>query len=268
MTNNKTEKPEQSKEPEELPFVAPCRKLDSGAPLRWLHLGWDDMKQAPRQSLTYGLVILVLSLLISFTAWYIGSVYLFIAMLSGFIFIGPVLAIGLYSISNQLQQGRLPKLGYCLRQERQHLGNELVLAIILLIVLLVWARSASMVHVFFPMQGDAPFMDFAVFFGVGTAVGSIFATIVFCATAFSLPMIMDRDVDTVTAVLTSVNAVLRNKRVMLLWVMLIILALLISFLTALLGLAVLMPLIGHATWHAYLETIDANAWPRHSQKDN
>ena len=253
---------------EELPFVAPCRQLRMDAPLRWVRLGWKDLKQAPRQSLSYGLVIFLLSVLISLTAWKIGSVYLLIAMLSGFIFIGPVMAVGLYSISKQLQNGYSPELGYCIRQEQRHLGSELVFAIILLVVVLVWARAASMIHIFFPTEGSTELADFAVFLGVGSAVGSIFAAIVFCASAFSLPMIMDKNVDTVTAVLSSVNAVLRNKAVMLFWVTLIILALLLSFLTGLLGLAVLMPLIGHATWHAYQETIDASAWPDYSKTDS
>ena len=249
--------------PDELPFVAPCRDLDSGAPLRWLARGWQDLRRAPRQSLAYGTVILVLSYLISAIAYWVGNLYLLLAMLSGFIFLGPVMAIGLYSISCQLQEGRRPVLGYCLREGRRHLGNELIFAVILLIVFLVWARAASMVHVFFPVEGDPELGDFALFLGIGSVVGTIFAAVIFCASAFSLPMIMDRKVDMVTAVITSVNAVLRNKKVMFYWALLIVAALMLGFLTAFLGLAILLPMIGHATWHAYQETIDASAWPRH-----
>lgn len=259
---------EQQKKPEELPFVAPCKKLTMDAPLRWVRLGWNDLIRAPKQSLSYGVFLLIISILITYTAWNVGSVYLMIALLSGFIFIGPVMAIGLYSISKQLQHGYSPELGYCIRQEQRHLGSELVFAIILLVVVLVWARAASMIHIFFPTEGGAELADFAVFLGIGSAVGSIFATIVFCASAFSLPMIMDKNVDTVTAVLSSVNAVLRNKAVMLFWILIIVISLLLSFVTGLLGLAVLMPLIGHATWHAYQETIDASAWPDYSRSDS
>jgi len=262
-----TDPEEMQEKPEDLPFIAPCRQLSMDAPLRWIRHGWHDLKRAPKQSLSYGVVLLVLSIVISYIAWHVGSVYLMIAMLSGFIFIGPVMAIGLYSISKQLQNGYTPALGYCIRQEQRHLGSELVFAIILLVVVLVWARAASMIHIFFPTEGSTELADFAVFLGVGSAVGSIFAAIVFCASAFSLPMIMDKNVDTVTAVLSSVNAVLRNKAVMFFWVMIIIFALLLSFLTGLLGLAVLMPLIGHATWHAYQDTIDASAWPDYSKTD-
>lgn len=249
--------------PDELPFVAPCRELDINAPLRWLKLGWRDMRRAPRQSLTYGGILLLLSYLISLTAYYFGNIYLLLAMLSGFIFLGPIMAIGLYSISCQLQEGRDPVLGYCLREGRRHLGNEMIFAVILLIVFLVWARAASMVHVFFPVQGKPELADFALFLGIGSAVGTIFAAIIFCVSAFSLPMIMDRKVDMITAAITSVNAVLRNKKVMLIWALLIVILTAIGFMTAFIGLAILLPVIGHATWHAYQEAIDASAWPRH-----
>ena len=85
----------------------------------------------------------------------------------------------------------------------------------------------------------------------------------FSASAFSLPMIMHRDVDSITAIVTSVNAVLRNKRAMLVWLTLIVALLIIGVVTAFVGLIVIIPVIGYAAWHGYLETIDADAFPRH-----
>jgi uncharacterized membrane protein len=78
---------------------------------------------------------------------------------------------------------------------------------------------------------------------------------------------MDRKVDSITAVVTSVNAVLRNKQPMLLWASLIGMAVVLGFATACLGFSVLLPLIGHATWHAYQETIDASIWPLNEASD-
>jgi uncharacterized membrane protein len=75
-------------------------------------------------------------------------------------------------------------------------------------------------------------------------------------------MLLDRRTDGMTAVVTSVNTVLRNKPAMLVWIALIVGAVLVGFATAFIGLAVLMPLIGHATWHGYREAVDASAWPR------
>jgi uncharacterized membrane protein len=249
--------------PEELPFVAPCKQLDTMAAMRWLKLGWLDFKRAPRQSLTYGFAMVLISYVVSLLAIKFGNIYSLLSLLSGFILLGPIIAIGLYSISCQLQEGKEPVLGHCLREGRRHFGNVIVFGFMLLVVFLIWARSASMLHVFYPVESGASLDSFMVFLGIGTGVGAVFAGIIFTASAFSLPMIMDRKVDMVTAVVTSVNAVLRNKKAMLLWAILIVLTVLISFATAFFGFLILLPVIGHATWHAYQETIDASQWPKH-----
>jgi uncharacterized membrane protein len=247
----------------ELPFVAPCRELKMDAPLRWLRLGWADIKTAPKQSLTYGSFIVGLSYAVSLMVWVYGGLGLLISLLSGFLFLGPVLAIGLYSISCQIQAGMTPQLGYCLREGKRHLGNELVFAVILSVIFLVWARAATMTHILFPEVSNAAWTEFVPFFAVGTFEGAVFSAIIFCFSAFSLPMIMDRKTDVVTAVITSINAVLRNKGVLSLWALIIVVIVAIGFATAFIGFIVLMPLVGHATWHAYQETINADTWPKH-----
>ncbi|MDX1824485.1 MAG: DUF2189 domain-containing protein [Thiohalomonadales bacterium] len=254
-------KPEQ----EALPFVAPCRQIEVTEPIEWLKLGWRDFTTAPRVSLIYGIALMILSYLVAYFTWQLGGAVLILSLLSGFIFIAPVLALGLYSISCQLQAGMRPQLGYCLRQGKRHLGNELVYSMILLVIFLLWARAASMIHVFFPVEAHPHFADLATFLAIGSAVGTLFAGLVFSASAFSLPMMLDRKVDTITAVITSVNAVLRNKGAMVVWALIIVIALGISFATAFLGLAVLMPVLGYMTWHAYQATIQPDAWPEHSK---
>lgn len=255
--------PQPEIDPDMLPFVAPCRTLTIGQSWSWLEKGWNDFKQAPTPSLLYGGFLVLLSWIVGFFTWKLGGYVLIFSLMSGFVFIAPILAIGLYSISCQIQRGLKPRIGYCLREGRRHLGSEMVYSMILLVIFLLWARAASMTHVFFPVEAQPDLLDLATFLGVGSVVGSIFATLVFCASAFSLPMMLERKVDSVTAVLTSVNAVLKNKAAMALWALIIVLALLISFLTAFLGLAVLMPVIGYATWHAYQDTILADDWPQH-----
>lgn len=257
--------PEES--PSSLPFAAPCKKLEANAPLRWIKLGWRDLRQAPLQSLSYGAILVVSSYLLAFIAIVYGNLVVLLALLSGFVFVGPVLALAFYDISFQLQRGRTPTLGHALRESWRHIGNQMVFAVMLMVIFLVWARAASMTHVFFPMQARPDLAQMATFLGVGTLVGSLFAAFVFCVSAFSLPMIIDRKADMVTAVVTSFNAVLRNKPAMLVWVMLIVAAVAVGILTAFLGLAVTLPLLGHATWHAYQETIDSSAWPRHPSYD-
>lgn len=251
-----------SEPPEPMPFVAPCATLATVAPLRWLKLGWSDLVRAPLLSLTYGLALMALSLIVAGLTWRFGTIALYIGLATGFVFVGPVLAVGLYSISRQLGTGRKPVLGYCVREGWGHIRELLVLGLILLVVLLVWARAAATMYVFFPMEGDPDLLQLLPFLGIGSTVGAVFAGVVFSASAFSLPMIMDRKVDAITAVVTSANAVLRNKVPMLVWAGLIGLVVVLGFATGFLGFVVLLPLIGHATWHAYLETIDASAWDR------
>ena len=141
----------------------------------------------------------------------------------------------------------------------------MVIALVLRVVFLIWARAGSMVHVFFPMEADPELADLATYLGIGSAVGAIFAAITFAASAFSLPMLLHRDVDAVTAVVTSINAVLRNKPAMLVWVLCIVGLLALGVATAFLGFIVVIPLLGYATWHGYLRTIDASAFPRHAE---
>lgn len=257
---------EQYQEEEKLmPFVARANILPLNAPIEWLRKGFADMKQAPGVSLTYGFALTVLSLLIAFSQWEFGTLGLYLGMATGFLLIGPVLAIGIYSISCQIAQGRKPILGYCLREGGSHLKDMLIFSFMLLIVFLLWARAATAIHIFFPDKAEYELVDLALFLGVGTVIGTIFSSVVFTISAFSLPMLMDRKTDAVTAVVTSVNAVLRNKRTMLLWAAIIVTSVIIGFATFFVGFIFIMPLIGHATWHAYKATIDASDWPEHDK---
>ena len=259
-----TDNDEQALNPDELPFVAPCRQLSPWAPFRWVKLGVSDLLQAPQQSMFYGLAVAVLIAVVSLVAWLKGSQWIMFAMLGGFVFLAPLTCIGLYAISAQLERGQPPLLVRSLRAAfRRHLGNELIFAIVLLVIFLVWARAAVMVTVFFPTDGEVTWQELWPYLAFGSLVGSVFAAVTFCASAFSLPMIMHRDVDSVTAIVTSVNAVLRNKRAMLVWLTIIVSGLLIGLVTAFVGLVVIIPVIGYAAWHGYLETIDADQFPRH-----
>ncbi len=244
-----------------LPFAAPFRQLTTDMPFNWVRKGWTDFTRAPRQSLGYGVVIVILSWIVTGIGLKVGSYWSALILLSGFVFVAPVLAIGLYSISRQLDRGQQPSIARCLTETRKALGNMMVFALAMLVLFLVWARAGSMVHVFFPDSGAMDLWKLVLFLAIGSVVGSIFALLTFVCSAFSLPMICDRQADAVTAIVTSVNAVLRNKRVMAVWALLIVALTAIGFVTALLGLAITIPVLGHATWHAYRDTIDASAWP-------
>lgn len=264
-----------------LPFVAPCRLLEPAAPVDWLRRGWDDFRAAPRQSLTYGAVVVLLSWALAWVTIRFGGYWELLALVSGFILVAPIVAVGTYSISEQLERGVRPSLRRCFVEERRAFGNLMVFALMLMVVFLVWWRAASAIHIFFPIDMTTPdWTDYAPFLAIGSAVGSIFAVIVFSAAAFSLPMLVDREVDSITAVVTSINAVLRNKPAMAAWAAIIVLAVAPGFALLLMGrergahfavamvlLGVTLPLVGHATWHGYKAAVDASAWPRNEHLD-
>ena len=237
------------------PLFHPSNELGFDAPFRWLRLGWQDFMRATAQSLAYGVGLALFGYLITWLAWSEGNTLALFTLGVAFILAGPVLAFGLYSISRQLEQGRPPRLGMCWRESRNHLRNELLFALVILVVLLIWARAASMVHVFFPISDELGLLDWVQFLAVGSAVGSVFAAIVFSVSVVALPMMLDRGTDAVTSALTSINAVFKNKAVMLLWALIIGALMLVGVFTAYLGFTLVLPLIGHATWHAYRETV-------------
>jgi len=249
----------------ELPFVAPCRNLSPLAPFRWVKLGVSDLVRAPQQSLVYGVVVAVLIGIICLLAWFRGSQWIMFAMLGGFVFLAPLTCIGLYAISAQLERGQEPLMARSVRAAfKRHFGNEMIFALALLVIFLLWARAAVMVTVFFPTDGEATVRELLTYLGFGSMVGAVFATATFSASAFSLPMIMHRDVDSITAIVTSINAVLRNKLAMVVWLTIVIVSLVLGVATAFIGFIVIIPIIGYAAWHGYLETIDADEFPRHT----
>jgi uncharacterized membrane protein len=248
-------------DPSRLPLMAPCRAVPLGATRRWLALGWHDLRRAPRASLSYGVIMVVVSHVVTLATWRFGNLGLYLGLVSGFVFVGPWLALTWYAISRRLARHQPVTVLGSLRDAAQSISGAMVFAVILLVVFLVWARAATLVHVFFPAMVDPHWRDLLWFLGVGSAVGAVFCAVIFAASAFALPMLLDRQVDAVTAVITSINAVLRNKRAMVPWALTIVATVVLGAITGWLAFVVLMPWLGHATWHAYCDTIDSRAWP-------
>lgn len=245
---------------DERPFVVPCVDLHPGAPLRWLRAGWRDLRAAPGLSLLFGGVIVLVSIGISLLAWRLGRFALLATLLSGFVFVAPLICVGLYCVSRALERGATPRLADSFVLARRVVGQAGVFAIAQGVVVLLWSRAGMMVGAFFPIDGSNAHALWE-FLAIGSAVGSIFAAFTFATAVFSLPMIADRDVDMVTACISSINAVLRNKWTMLVWSGIIVLMTAIGFATAFLGLGLLMPWLAYAAWHGYRETLDAREWP-------
>ena len=243
-----------------LPFVAECRELRWNAPFAWLAAGARDLRDTPALTIAYGAAIFVVSWGVSLLAWTLGRFALLAALLSGFVYIAPLLAIGLHGVARDLERGRKPSLRRSLRQQWRALGDCGVYALMLLVILLTWSRAGMVLYAVFEVERGDPLVV-AEFLAVGTAIGAGFAALVFASAALSLPMIVDRDADMVTAVLSSIHAVLGNKAAMFVWAACIAALTALGVATAFLGFVVLMPWLAHSAWHAYRETLRTDAWP-------
>ncbi len=244
-------------------YFPDIREVGPAAPLEWLRAGLGDLRATPGPSLFYGGVIALMgAALVELT----GHGAIQIGLLTGFLIVGPFLAIGLYDISRRRQRGETVALGPTLTAWRPNLGAIGFYAVILALLLAVWIRvSVVVVALFF--TGGVPKLETILadimatqdgwFFAAAyVAAGAGFALLVFATSVVSLPMLMDREhSDTVSAMITSVNAVRRNFMPMLLWGGLIMLLTALGFASFFVGLVVVIPVIGHATWHAYRELV-------------
>lgn len=236
-------------------FVAPVPKaVAPGALRRWLAAGWRDLAAAPGPSLFYGAVLAGMGFLL--TNWFAGAVG--IALTTGFLLVGPFLAIGLYDISRRRERGESVRLGPTLVAWKANFPSIGFYALVLTLLLAVWIRvSVVVVALFFPegrIDWSAP--DAWAFAAAYAAAGAGLALFVFATSSLSLPALLDRrDLDTITAAIVSFNALRANFATMLAWAACIVLATALGFATGFLGLVVILPVIGHMTWHAYRELV-------------
>jgi uncharacterized membrane protein len=238
-------------------FVAPRPKaVAPGALRRWLAAGWRDLTDAPGPSLFYGVVLAGMGFVL--TRWFAGAVG--IALTTGFLLVGPFLAIGLYDISRRRELGEPVRLAPTLVAWKANLPAIGFYALMLTLLLAVWIRvSVVVVALFFPdgrIDWSAP--DAWAFGAAYAAAGSGLALFVFATSSLSLPALLERsDLDTITAAIASFNALRLNFAVMVAWAACIVLATAIGFATYFAGLVVILPLVGHMTWHAYRESVAA-----------
>lgn len=245
---------------DERPVVVPCRAVPWHAPFGWLAAGWRDLRRAPGLSAGFGLLVALASVAVAAMAWTLGRFALLAALLSGFVFVAPLLGAALYEVSRALERGGRPRAADCIARARRIAGQAAVFAIVQMIVLLLWSRAGMVVNALVAIE-DGSLRSLLEFLAIGSAIGAVFAAITFAASAFSLPLVADRDVDMVTALLSSVNAVLRNKPACATWAVLIALLTAAGLATAFVGLVLVMPWLAYAAWHGYRDILDADGWP-------
>ncbi|WP_293470234.1 DUF2189 domain-containing protein [Polaromonas sp.] len=234
------------------------RPLGAGEPFRWLAAGWRDVRAHPGIGLFYGLCFWAMA--ITLGAVFRAKPEYTLSIASGCLLVGPFLAMGLYEVSRRREQGLLPELGASLTCWDAHIRSMGMLVLVLIVLELLWGRASLVVFAVFFNTGmpSTTGVIKAVFnpenwefLMIYLAVGGLFATLVFSTAVVSIPMILDRDTDAVWAAITSIRVVLANPGVMLLWGVLIASLVTVALLPWGLGLVLVGPLLGHASWHAY-----------------
>ncbi len=238
------------------------RQVSALQPLSWLARGWADFAARPVASLFYGVCFSAMGALLGAAFRFAVNYTSTLAM--GFMLVGPFLAIGLYELSRQRESGAPPDFRRSLVAWRDNTGGIGIYVLILTVVFLVWARASLVTFALFESRGMPTWeafveqllslqnMAFVVtFFGVGLA----FASLVFAFSVVSIPFLLDRQADAVTAAAVSVTALLRNPAAMLVWAALIVVLIGFGLSTLFIGLMITGPVIGHATWHAYRDLV-------------
>ena len=234
-------------------------------PWDWLSKGWQDILRAPRFSLAYGGAFVLISVLLTLGMIFGHLFYIVPVLAAGFFLVAPMLGIGLYQISENLEEGKPVRFCQALEAWRRNDVQLAAMALVLMLVMLVWMLAAVLVfavfynntvatgegflaHVFLSGENNA-------FVAAGILTGGAIAAFTFAISAITVPMLMDRPVNVVTAMRTSLEAVLKNWQAMTLWAALIVMFVGVGILTYFIGLLVAMPLVGHATWHAYRDLV-------------
>lgn len=243
-------------------FDIRLRTLRFGQPLGWLAAGWRDFLRAPGIGLFYGLCFMAMG-------WGLLKVYqsapaYTLALSAGFLLMGPFMCLGLYQVSMRLERGEQPDLGDSLTAWDTRMGQLAIFGAVLLILEMLWGR-ASLVVFAVSFDGMPDFggsltkllepenLGFIVTY---LCVGAVFAGLIYSISVISIPMLLDRPVDAITAGLTSLRLVLTQTGVMLFWGFLITLLVVLALLPWFAGLLVVGPVLGHASWHAYRAAVD------------
>lgn len=241
------------------------QKLTLDHPWSWLAKGWRDLCHAPLPSLGYGLIFVMAGYLLVAVILYSELFYLLLPLLSGFFLVGPVAAVGLYEISRRNELGEPVTWWNAVSAWRGNIGQLAAFGMILMLIFVAWIRLATLVFALV-YQGVTPSWESFIqvvflrpesfpLLVAAFVLGGFLALTVFAISAVSVPLLLDRSTSALDAMRYSFQAVRRNPRPMLLWATIIVAFIGIGLLSFLLGLVVMLPLIGHGTWHAYRDTL-------------
>ncbi|HRD97410.1 MAG TPA: DUF2189 domain-containing protein [Rubrivivax sp.] len=237
------------------------RQVGFGDPLRWLNQGWQDFRRAPAIGLFYGLCFVAMGW--ALLAMFEYSPAYVLALSGGFLLVGPFLCLGMYRVSQKLENGERPGFVDSVLAWRARTGQLGIFGVVLLVLEMLWARSTLVVFAV-TFDGVPDFKgsllalaspENIVFTIVWFCLGVLFASLIYSVSVVSMPMILHRRTDAITAGLTSMRLVLTQTPVMMWWAMLIAGLVLVALLPWFAGLLVIGPVLGHASWHAYRATV-------------
>lgn len=243
------------------------RSIDMEAPWRWMAKGWGDFTKAWPYSLTYGLVFVGIGMLIFGGLSAIGWSAAIPVGVGGFALLGPLLAVGLYEISRRLTEGEPLTIRDIAFVRTAAPGQMAMVGFLLAFLFMVWIRMAQLLLALFT-HGESfgsldEFANYAfshrdglTLLVMGTIIGGFIAFAVFAISAVSVPILMRRNVDVITAIIASFDAIRRHPGPMILWAWIIAITVAVGSALALVGLAIAFPVLGHATWHAYRDLIE------------
>ena len=236
---------------------------------RALQRGWEDFKVVPSHAIILCIIYPVLGLMLARAVHGYSVLPLLFPLAAGFALLGPFAAIGLYEMSRRRERGEEATAWDALEFVRSpSFGAMLGLGVLLLALFVTWVAIAQALYIAaFGYAGATGLSDFAErvlttpqgwwLIVVGCGVGFLFALVALCISVVSFPLMLDRHAGVGDAMVTSLRAVARNPVPMAAWGLIVAVLLVVGTLPAFLGLAVVIPLLGHATWHLYRETIEA-----------
>lgn len=235
---------------------------------KWLQAGWRDFKQTPAIGLTYGALCVLAGWLVILSIFRTGQPYLTLPLAAGFMLLAPLVAVGLYETSRRLEMGENVTIWHSLNGFRRNPGQIGAIGVVLMLFFLAWTRIAMLLFALF-YNGTMPSLDALIwetffsrdaitFLITGSILGGALAIIVFAISVVSIPLLVDRDVDVITAVIISVNAFRKNWKVLIGWAAVIAILAACGMVVFMFGLAIMMPLLGYSSWHAYRGIIDTS----------
>lgn len=246
------------------------RRVSGDRPWIWLAGGWEDMLRTGGVSFAWAALFVAVGAALIGGAALLGIYEAILPLAAGFPLLAPVLVIGLYEVSRRIEAGEKVTFETPLLALGRNAGQLGVMGFVLGFVFLAWMRIATLLFAWFFGTGTFTGADFvnqvvlsganALFLVIGSAIGAVLALVVFAISAVSLPMLLDRERENAfTAIATSVAAARANPRAMLLWAFLIVCFTGAGLLLGLVGLVLTLPLVAHATWHAYRDLVARDA---------